>query len=82
MQPLFLVGADPESLRWLDANRERLKQLNAAGMLVQAENESELEAVMAAAHGLPLIPASGEAFAQPLGLTHYPVLITREGVEP
>ena len=40
MQPLFLVGADPESLRWLDANRERLKQLNATGMLVQAENES------------------------------------------
>ncbi len=82
MQPLFLVGADPESLRWLDANRERLKHLNAVGMLVQAENESELVAVMAAAQGLRLIPASGEAFAQPLGLTHYPVLITREGVEP
>ncbi|MGH8491072.1 MAG: PFL_4695 family integrating conjugative element protein [Gammaproteobacteria bacterium] len=82
MQPLFLVGADPESLRWLDANRERLKQLNAVGMLVQAETEAELKAVTEAAHGLPLIPASGEAFAQPLGLTHYPVLITREGVEP
>ena len=82
MQPLFLVGADPESLRWLDANRERLRQLGAVGMLVQAENESELKAVTEAAHGLPLIPASGEAFAEPLGLSHYPVLITREGLWP
>ncbi len=81
-QPLFLVGADPESLRWLDANRERLQQLGAVGMLVQAETEAELKAVTEAAQGLPLIPASGEAFAQPLGLTHYPVLINREGVEP
>ena len=41
MQPLFLVGADPESLRWLDTNHERLRQLGAGvGMLVQAENES------------------------------------------
>ncbi|MGH8538077.1 MAG: PFL_4695 family integrating conjugative element protein [Gammaproteobacteria bacterium] len=82
MQPLFLVGADPESLRWLDANRERLKQLGAVGMLVQAETEAELKAVTEAAHGLPLIPASGEAFAERLDVAHYPVLITREGVEP
>ncbi|MGH8645542.1 MAG: PFL_4695 family integrating conjugative element protein [Gammaproteobacteria bacterium] len=82
IQPLFLVGADPESLRWLDAHRERLQQLGAAGMLVQAETEAELKAVTEAAQGLPLIPASGEAFAQPLGLTHYPVLITREGLGP
>jgi len=82
MQPLFLVGADPESLRWLDANRERLKQLDAAGMVVQAETEAELKAVTEAAHGLPLIPASGEAFAERLGVAHYPVLITREGLGP
>jgi integrating conjugative element protein (TIGR03765 family) len=80
MQPLFLVGADPESLRWLDANRERPQQLGAVGMLVQAETEAELKTVTEAAHGLPLIPASGEAFAERLGVAHYPVLITREGL--
>ncbi|MGH8655783.1 MAG: PFL_4695 family integrating conjugative element protein [Gammaproteobacteria bacterium] len=82
LQPLFLVGADPRSLAWLEANRERLKQLRAIGMLVQAENEAELKAAMAVARGLPLIPASGEAFATALGVRHYPVLVTREGFEP
>lgn len=66
LQPVFLVGADERSLRWLEANRERLKQLNAIGMLVQAE----------------IIQASGEAFAAELRLRHYPVLITREGIAP
>ncbi|MGH8624141.1 MAG: DUF2859 domain-containing protein [Gammaproteobacteria bacterium] len=51
-------------------------------MLVQAENEAELNRAIAAAQGLPLIPASGEAFATALGIGHYPVLITREGFEP
>ncbi len=82
VQPLFLVGADPGSLRWLEANRERLKQLHAIGMLVQAETEADLEAVTAAAEGLPLLPASGEAFAAELQIRHYPVLITREGIGP
>ncbi|MGH8646105.1 MAG: PFL_4695 family integrating conjugative element protein [Gammaproteobacteria bacterium] len=82
LQPVFLVGADPGSLAWLEANRERLKHLHAIGMLVQAENEAELSQAIAAAQGLPLIPASGEAFATALGISHYPVLITREGFEP
>jgi integrating conjugative element protein (TIGR03765 family) len=82
LQPVFLVGADPKSLEWLEVNRERLRQLNAIGMLVQAENNSELEAVAAAAQGLPLIPASGEAFAAELPIRHYPVLLTSKGVSP
>jgi integrating conjugative element protein (TIGR03765 family) len=82
LQPLFLVGSDSASLQWIEANHERLKQLNAIGMLVQAENEAELKSAMAVAEGLPLIPASGEAFAEQLGIRHYPVLITREGITP
>jgi integrating conjugative element protein (TIGR03765 family) len=57
-------------------------QLHAIGMLVQAETEADLETVTAAAGGLPLIPASGEAFAAELQIRHYPVLITREGIGP
>ncbi len=82
VQPLFLVGTDPRSLRWIATNRERLTQLHAVGMLVQAETEAEVRAVIAAAQGLPLLPASGEAFAAELGIRHYPVLITREGMGP
>ena len=82
LQPLFLVGGDPHSLQWLEANRERLKELHAIGMLVQAETERELNAATEIAQGLPLIPASGEAFAAEIGLRHYPVLITRKGIAP
>jgi len=82
LQPLFLVGVDPHSLQWLEANRERLKQVNAIGMLVQAETKHELNAVSEIAQGLPLILASGEAFAAEIGLRHYPVLITRKGIAP
>lgn len=80
LQPLFLIGADPQSAAWLETNRPRLQQLNAIGMLVQAETEADLQAVAKTTQGLPLIPASGEALAQTLGLAHYPVLITREGI--
>ncbi|MGH8471354.1 MAG: PFL_4695 family integrating conjugative element protein [Gammaproteobacteria bacterium] len=82
LQPLFLVGADKESLQWLEANAERLKHVRAIGILVQAETQTEVTQAIAAAHGLPLIPASGEAFAETLGIRHHPVLITREGFEP
>ena len=37
---LFLLGADPGSLRWLDENRERLKHLRAIGMLVPGRGRS------------------------------------------
>jgi integrating conjugative element protein (TIGR03765 family) len=33
------------------------------------------------APGLTLAPASGDDFAQRLGLRHYPVLITATGIE-
>lgn len=80
LQPVFLVGADERSLQWLEANHGRLKQLHAIGMLVQAETKHELNAVSEIAQGLPLILASGEAFAAEIGVRHYPVIITREGI--
>jgi integrating conjugative element protein (TIGR03765 family) len=81
-QPLFLIGSDPASLTWLASNQSRLQQIHAVGLLVQAETEADVERVRQAARGLSLIPASGEAVAEALSITHYPVLITREGISP
>ena len=72
-QPLFLVGADQVSRDWLAERREQLIQLGAVGLLV--------EAVLAIAEGLRLVPASAEGFAAKLGLTHYPILLSKEGWE-
>lgn len=80
-QPLFLIGADELSRRWLLKHRSRLVQLNAVGMLVEAQTTQDLERVAAIADGLPIAPATGSDVARLLGLRHYPVLISARWIE-
>ena len=79
--PLFLIGADARSERWLIQHRARLAQLGAVGMLVEVPDEAALDRLTELARGLILLPASGSDLAKSLELTHYPVLITQEGIE-
>jgi integrating conjugative element protein (TIGR03765 family) len=78
---LFLIGADAESLRWLQAHRERLKSIGALGMLVQADTLDDLRTIARLADGLPILPASATDIAEALGIRNYPVLITSHGIE-
>jgi len=80
-QPLFLIGPDARSLEWLRRHRERLIQINAIGMLVEANTTNDLQAVANISKGLRIMPASASDIARLLGLTHYPVLIARSGIE-
>lgn len=80
-RPLFLIGSDARSLAWLVRHRHRLLELQAIGMLVQAEDIDDLARVAHAAAGLPIMPASASSVAQALGLAHYPVLISATGIE-
>lgn len=79
--PLFLIGCDPLSARWLAANRTRLVRLGAVGMIVEVPDEAALERITELAAGLSLLPASATDLAASLGITHYPVLITQDGFE-
>ena len=80
-RPFFLIGADLQSRQWLATHRERLADIHAVGMLVNADSPADLEAVAAIAEGLPILPASATDIAQALGLEHIPVLISRRGIE-
>lgn len=80
-RPLFLVGADQASKNWLAEKRELLARIGAVGLLVEAKDRQEVEAVLKIAEGLRLVPASAEGFATQLGLTHYPILLSKEGWE-
>lgn len=80
-RPLFLIGADPRSRQWLEMHRDRLAEIHAVGMLVNAESVADLEAIAAIARGLPILPASATDIAEILGLKHIPVLISRRGIE-
>jgi integrating conjugative element protein (TIGR03765 family) len=79
-RPLFLIGADRWSMQWLQQNQARLAELHAVGMVVDVDAESDLNILRQTAGQIQLIPASGEAIANELGLQHYPVLIAPPGV--
>ncbi|MBL3529434.1 MAG: integrating conjugative element protein [gamma proteobacterium endosymbiont of Lamellibrachia anaximandri] len=82
-RPLFLIGSDRVSRQWFIQNRERLSQLNAAGMLVQVDSIKDLRTMARLSEGfnLQIMPASGSDIAHELGLKHYPVLIWKSGIE-
>lgn len=81
VQPIFLIGADPRSLRWLAFNRTRLVQARAWGVVVQARDEAEFRAIQAVAPELTYAPSVGtwlDAQLQAQGIV-YPVLIDEAG---
>ena len=80
-RPVFLVGADELSLRWLTAHRIRLSTLGAVGLVVEAESVADVLQVKRVAGDLPLAAGSGEMLVQQFGLSHYPVLIGPEWIE-
>lgn len=79
--PMFLIGSDPLSARWLLQHRARLAKLGAVGLIVEVPDETALQRIIELAAGLTLLPASGSDLAETLNLTHYPVLITQDGIE-
>ena len=80
-RPFFLIGADGLSREWLTIHRDRLAEIGAVGMLVEAKTLDDLRAIAAIADGLPILPASASDIAEALDLSHYPVLITKDGIE-
>lgn len=78
--PLFLLGVDPLSERWLKQNKAKLLALHATGLVVNVSTSAQLDILHQQAPGLTLLPVSGEDLAQRLQLTTYPVLITENGL--
>lgn len=79
--PLFLIGTDPRSRRWLLQYRDRLQELQAVGFVVEAGSLQEFRALEEIALDLRLSPAPAVQLAKQLGLRHYPVLISRTLIE-
>ncbi|MFZ5603091.1 MAG: PFL_4695 family integrating conjugative element protein [Pseudomonadota bacterium] len=79
--PVFIVGADANSLAWLRTWRDALLKVGAIGWVVQAENADELRAIAEAGHGLRLMTLEGESIPEVFGLSSYPVLITSRAIE-
>lgn len=80
MPPVFVVGDDPLSKQWLSQHAARLGQMNATGMVVSVKDPAALTALRALSPSTEMVPVSGGDLARRLHLTHYPVLITDNGL--
>ena len=81
-QPFFLVGCDAYSLAWIEKNRDRLRQLQAFGLVVEAPDAQAYRRLTALAEGLLIRPVAGNAIAKYLRIDKYPALITADGILP
>lgn len=79
-QAMFIVGSDPASEAWLIEHEAWLIERNAVGYLVQAETLADVDRMLAAAGGLPMTVVNLDLLVQDLAISHYPMLITREGI--
>ncbi len=79
-RPFFLIGSDAVSVQWLATHHDTLRALGAVGMLVQADTEADVRRVAEVAQDLSVTLGSGSDLATALGIHHYPVLITRDGI--
>lgn len=80
-RPVFMVGSDPLSMRWLSQHQAQLKRLQAIGLAVNVETQAQLQQLQNVAGGLEIHPLAGDAMAAQLALQHYPVLITASRIE-
>ena len=80
-RPFFLIGSDARSRQWLQDHRDRLMDIGAVGMLVQADTLDDVRTIADLADGLSILPASASDIAQALGISHYPVLISAHAIE-
>lgn len=80
-RPFFILGSDRRSREWLANNHDRLVQIQAVGLLVQAESAADLRAIADLGVGIRIAPIPGSDLAVRLGLKHYPVLISSGWVE-
>lgn len=79
--PLFLVGDDELSRRWLAARVDLLRGMSAVGLVVNVQHIEALKELRELGTGLEMVPASADDLALRMGVKHYPVLITATGIE-
>ncbi|NWA11008.1 integrating conjugative element protein [Pseudomonas gingeri] len=81
LQPVFLVGDDELSRRWLQQRAAVLRDLGAVGLVVSVQRLQALAELRQLGTGLTMVPAAADDLARRLGLKHYPVLVTATGIE-
>ncbi len=80
-RPLAIVGDDRLSWRWLGTHACQLRALGARVLVAEVTSQARFMTMARAFPGLRLAPAPAGELAKAFGLTHWPVLISREWIE-
>ncbi|WP_394230506.1 integrating conjugative element protein [Shewanella colwelliana] len=72
-RPLFIVGDDALSHKWLTHYEQKLKSLNAIGIIVNVKTVQGLNRFKQ--YSLQMYPVQAHDFANTFSIKHYPVLI-------
>ncbi len=73
---LFVIGADPMSIRWAKTNAAYLKKHHAFGMITNVSTADQTKQAERQT-GLTLTPAALTGFAKVVGTHHYPLMVTQ-----
>lgn len=80
IKPLAIIGSDPVSLAWLHANLSQLQNLSAGVVVVEANSADDIRKITSI-YGQEVYPAQrSDGLLEQYQITHYPVLITENGV--
>ncbi|MBV6540750.1 integrating conjugative element protein [Ursidibacter maritimus] len=78
--PMFLIGADETSRQWLSQHRDDLVKMNAMGLVINVNTVDEMNILRNIVPELTLMPSPADTLAERLGIFHYPLLLTAEGI--
>lgn len=73
-QPVFVIGSDAGSRRWLQQHRHQLLEMQAAGLVVQAPDDAAFQQLRVLGDGLTLAPAPAPWLSQRLAALRAAVL--------
>lgn len=76
---VFVIGADKESIKWLEQHQEQLKSLQATGFIT---NVDDFESIVALQEKfkLPLLPVNVDPLLSYIHEQHYPLIIAEGAV--
>lgn len=78
--PIFIIGSDTTSQKWLSNKKPSLLAMGAKGILIESPNENLYRQIVALAKPLKLEVMAIDDIAYEIGLEHYPAIISNKGI--
>lgn len=78
--PIVLIGSDNFSAKWLKKNSQRLRDLAATLVVIEASSEGDIKRLSSEFGGKIMPMTVSDELLKTYEIEHYPVLITQDGV--